>query len=130
MRPVLKRNTSQRTAMEEILRRAERPLGIREILEQGRARVPSLNQATVYRNLKLLVDEGRLIMITHPTLGTLYEQAGKDHHHHFHCRVCDKVFVLPGCPLMEGASSPPGFVTEEHEVYLFGVCAACSTRPV
>jgi Fur family ferric uptake transcriptional regulator len=96
-----------------------------EVLAYGRKRVDSLNQATVYRNLKLLVDDGWLKRVIHPLLGTLYERTGKGHHHHFHCRECNRAFELPGCALKEDGAAPDGFVVEGHEVFLFGVCPSC-----
>jgi Fur family ferric uptake transcriptional regulator len=101
-------------------------LSIDEVLKAGRESVVSLNQATVYRNLKLLVQNGWLIKIHTPELGSLYEKAGKEHHHHFQCRSCDRLFEISGCAFNERGSTPPGFVTEGHEVYLFGICPACN----
>ena len=51
----MKRKTSQRAAIEQVFLPTDRPLGIEEILETGRMAVESLNQATVYRNVKLLL---------------------------------------------------------------------------
>lgn len=93
----MKRKTSQRAAIEQVFCQLDRPLGIEEILETGRMAVESLNQATVYRNVKLLLENGWLKQVCHPSLGTLYERTGKGHHHHFHCRVCNRVYDLPGC---------------------------------
>ena len=122
----MKRKTSQRVAIEQVFQRQDRPLRIDEILSEGRAIVESLNQATVYRNLKLLVDEGWLNQINHPALGTLYERAGKGHHHHFYCRGCNLVFDIPGCALNVDEAAPKGFVVEDHLIYLSGVCPSCS----
>jgi Fur family transcriptional regulator, ferric uptake regulator len=122
----MQRKTSQRAAIEEVFRVADRPLGIEEILQQGRTRVESLNQATVYRNLKLLVEQGWLKPVSHPAMGTLYERAGKGHHHHFHCHDCNRVFELPGCTLNQQTAAPQGFIVEEHDVFLFGVCPSCA----
>lgn len=122
----MKRNTSQRMAIEEVFGRHDRPLGVGEVLAYGRRFVESLDQSTVYRNLKILVASGRLKRLVHPTLGTLYERTGKGHHHHFHCRSCDRAFELPGCALKVDGAAPAGFVVDGHEVFLFGVCAACS----
>lgn len=97
----MKRKTSQRAAIEQVFCQLDRPLGIEEILETGRMAVESLNQATVYRNVKLLLENGWLKQVCHPSLGTLYERTGKGHHHHFHCRVCNRVYDLPGCALNE-----------------------------
>jgi Fur family ferric uptake transcriptional regulator len=121
----MKRRTNQRNAIQQVFLKIDRPLSIDEILETGRRTVSSLNQATVYRNLKLLVQKGWLMKINTPELGTLYEIAGKEHHHHFQCRSCDRLFEISGCAFNESSSIPPGFVTEGHEVYLFGVCADC-----
>ncbi len=121
----MKRKTNQRTAIQDVFIKIDRPLAIGEILISGRETVRSLNEATVYRNLKLLVETGWLKKINTPELGTLYERAGKEHHHHFQCRSCDRVFEISGCSFKEDSSTPPGFVTESHEVYLFGLCSNC-----
>jgi Fur family ferric uptake transcriptional regulator len=123
---MMKRKTSQRDAIEQVFCQENRPLGVGEILRLAQALVESLNQATVYRNLKLLVESGWLKQINHPLLGTLYERTGTGHHHHFHCRVCDRVFELPGCALNENDAAPAGFVTEDHDIFLFGVCPSCA----
>ncbi len=111
-------------AIEHVFRRHERPLGVDEILKYGRKLVESLNQATVYRNLKLLIDDGWLKRISHPSLGALFERTGKGHHHHFHCRECNRAIDLPGCALKEEDAAPDGFIVEDHEIFLFGVYKA------
>ena len=112
-------------AIEQVFIQHDRPLGVDEVLAYGRKLVKSLNQATVYRNLNLLVQDGWLKRLTHTSLGTLYERTGKNHHHHFHCRTCNRAFELPGCALRKKNIAPDGFVVEDHEVFLFGVCPSC-----
>jgi Fur family transcriptional regulator, ferric uptake regulator len=123
---MIKRKTIQRGAIRQILEQSKGPLGVKEVLEAARGFLPGLNQSTVYRNLKVLVEEGRLLKLNHPTLGTLYERAGRVHHHHFYCRICDRVIELQGCGLDESRGMPVGFVAESHEVFLFGVCSSCT----
>ena len=122
----MRRNTTQRKAIEQVFRQNERPLGVDEVLQYGRKLVESLNQSTVYRNLKLLIHDGYLQKISHPSLGTLYERTGKGHHHHFHCRACNRAFEIPGCALNQERAAPNGFVVEDHEIFLFGVCPHCA----
>jgi len=122
----MKRRTIQKTAIEEVFRKQGRPLGVEEILKYGRRIVKSLNQATVYRNLKRLSEEGLVRQINHPSLGTLYELTDKDHHHHFHCHACNRLFELPGCALRDDEIVPPNFHVEDHEIFLFGICPSCS----
>ena len=124
----MRRNTTQRMAIEKVFSEQQRPLGIDDVLKYGRKQVESLNQATVYRNLKILIDDGWLKRISHPILGSLYERTGKGHHHHFYCRGCKRAFDLPGCPLKQENAAPDGFIVEDHELFLFGVCPSCVER--
>ena len=121
----MRRKTNQRNAIQEVFQQKDQPMGVSEILQIGRQSVQSLNQATVYRNLKLLVATGWLRTISTPDLSMLYERAGKEHHHHFQRRSCDHLFELPGCALNDEHPIPPGFVVERHEVLLFGICSSC-----
>ncbi|HEX2967395.1 MAG TPA: transcriptional repressor [Syntrophorhabdaceae bacterium] len=124
----MKRTTAQKNAIMEVFQQLDRPLGIEDILRKGREKVPSLNRVTVYRNIKSFLEGGLLLKINHPTLGNLYERAEKEHHHHFHCRICDQVFEVPCCALKEIDATPEGFFAESHEVFVSGVCSSCSTR--
>jgi Fur family transcriptional regulator, ferric uptake regulator len=125
----MQRKTTQRNAIEQVFFDEDRPLGIDEILRRGRILARTLNRATVYRNLKLLTDKGWLKQINHPVTGTLFERTGKGHHHHFHCHDCNRVFELPGCSLNQQAAAPEGFVVEDHEIFLFGICPSCAAGP-
>ncbi len=122
----MKRITTQRKAIERVFTQYERPLTVDEILAYGRKYVTSLNRATVYRTLKILTEKGWLEKVFHPSFGTLYERSGKDHHHHFFCRECNRAYELPGCALKVDDAAPDGFVVEDHEVFLLGKCSACA----
>lgn len=121
----MKRITAQRRAIESVITKNDRPLTIEEILNYGRETVPSLNIATVYRTLKILLHNGWLEKISHPQVGTFYERSGKDHHHHFYCRKCNRAYELPGCALNADKAAPEGFMVEDHEVFLIGKCPTC-----
>jgi Fur family transcriptional regulator, ferric uptake regulator len=122
----MKRRTTQRAAIERAFLDQDHPLDVADVLRAGRRSVPSLNQATVYRNLGHLVGDGWLRRVNHPALGTLYERTERPHHHHFNCRLCGRVYELPGCALSRKAV-PSGFVPERHEVFLYGRCPSCAT---
>ncbi len=121
----MERNTKQKNAIKNVFLKYTRPLKIQEILDYGKVEVPKLNQATVYRNLDRLIKEGVVVKIEYPQIGTLYELAGKEHHHHFHCIKCDKLHELPGCGIEEDDHAPEGFSVKGHELFLFGTCPDC-----
>ena len=122
----MQRKTRQREAIREVFRKYPRPLRVEEVHEYAGRDVPRLGIATVYRNLKLLVAEGDLVEVAVPELGTMYERAGIGHHHHFYCRSCGKMFDFPGCPIQGRELAPPGYRTDAHELFLFGLCAGCN----
>ncbi len=89
--------------------------------------LPTLGIATVYRFINTFVEKGILVPIV---IGgaTRYESADKNHHHHFYCRQCDRVFCLDDCPLSGSRLAPRGFMVEDHELVVNGFCKACSLK--
>ena len=65
--------------------------------EEAQKIVPRLGLATVYRNIKILCDEGFLREVRIPGEAPRYELEGKGHHHHFYCFRCGRVFEIEGC---------------------------------
>lgn len=124
--PALQRNTRQKSAIRDVFEAMDRPLGPQEVLDHASSHTKGIGIATVYRNIKALVEEGWLTAVDLPGEPSRYEVAGKDHHHHFHCQKCGKVFEVPGCPIHVKPLLPPGFVTTSHEVVLYGRCDVCS----
>lgn len=122
----MERNTRQRGAIRRAFQRANRPLGTEEVLDQARAEVSGLGIATVYRNIRVLLDEGWLTTVELPGEVSRYEVSGKAHHHHFRCQECDRVFETPGCVGSMQSMVPSGFTLREHDVVLYGACADCS----
>ncbi len=122
----LERDTAQRRAIREVINAANGPLGPREILDAARRTVPSMGIATVYRNLKALLQSGWLHVVEAPGEAQRYERAGKEHHHHFSCRSCGRMFEVAGCP--EGLTEivPDGFTLEHHEFFFYGHCEDCT----
>ncbi|MDR7051226.1 Fur family ferric uptake transcriptional regulator [Duganella sp. 3397] len=121
----MERNTRQRTAIHQCITAAGRPLAPQEILEHAQQAVPGIGMATIYRNIKSLLESGEIAAVSLPTGGDRYEVAGHGHHHHFHCRACDKVFEVHACPGDMQKMAPKGFQLESHELTLYGLCDQC-----
>jgi len=126
--PVQRRRTRQRAAIRSVLEQASRPLSIGEVLELAQRAVPGLGIATVYRTVGALVEEGFLAQVEIGGEAPRYEVAGRGHHHHFRCRRCQRVFEMEGCLPDVQRLAPSGFVVEDHEILLFGLCLDCAPR--
>jgi len=98
------------------------------VLDAAQVQVPSLGIATVYRNLKALVEEGALRPVNLPGENPRFELAGHHHHHHFQCRQCDRVFDVHACPGDLSGMAPQGFTVEDHDLTLYGRCKDCAPR--
>ena len=124
----MERSTKQRAAIRAVIDTAKRPLSPQEVLHGARESVTALGMATVYRNLKLLCDDGSVQVVTLPGDSARYESSHHDHHHHFQCHRCGRVFDVHACPGDLENLAPAGFSVERHELTLYGICSECQ-RP-
>jgi len=122
----MQRRTAQRDQIKQAFTQAGRPLGVDEVHAVASRSLPRLGVATVYRAVNDLVEAGWLKPVELPGEPTRYELAGLDHHHHFRCTACDRVFDIEGCAMAAKPHVPRGFRVESHEVILYGRCADCA----
>lgn len=122
----MERKTKQRDAILEALAAEKRPLSAQEILERAQKSIPNLGIATVYRAVREFLESEQITPISLPgDSSQRYEITGKHHHHHFWCRVCERMFEVEGCPGKLNIKVPKGFKTEMHEITFRGLCADC-----
>lgn len=150
----MERHTRQRQAVVDALARSGQALSPQDLLEQAKAAVPSLNLSTVYRQIKGLQDAGQIVRVELPGQPPRFEIAASakaaasvvhehgahetphhahapradaepQHHHHFHCTACDRVYPIHACPGSMDDLAPPGFEVQHHDLTLRGRCASC-----
>lgn len=88
---------------------------------------PSLSLGTVYRNLNVLADEGRIRRMAFPV--ERYD-ADLHAHPHFRCDKCGAVYDMDfpyNSELDRRALETSAHQVEGHEVIFHGVCANCKT---
>jgi Fur family ferric uptake transcriptional regulator len=124
----MERSTRQRTAIHAAIVAAKRPLLPQEILALAQEAVKGLGIATVYRNIKALVDGGEIQTVNLPGDSPRYESSAQSHHHHFQCRQCSQVFDVHDCPGDLRSLAPQGFIVDGHELTLYGRCADCAPQ--
>lgn len=121
----MERSTRQRSAIKEALQAAGRPLLAQEVFELAGHTVPNLGIATVYRNLKAMIEDGSLRQVVLPGENPRFEMGNHGHHHHFQCKQCQKVFDIHSCPSDLAMLAPKGFKVEDHDLTLYGRCKDC-----
>jgi Fur family transcriptional regulator, ferric uptake regulator len=136
---VIERMTRQKQAVVTALKQSERSLLPQEIQMFAQQSVPQLNLSTVYRQLKTLLQEGRIQKVTLPGQAPRFELPSSHfvkgsevsvenrlgHHPHFHCTDCNGVFPLHGCPDGIDRLVPQGFELQTYHLSLEGRCASC-----
>ena len=106
---------------------AQGPMSATELLAKLSEGKPdsAIGIATIYRSLKLGVEEGRLVAVELESGAVRYEPADLEHHHHFLCVECSRAFDLKGCVSDLEDLLPAGFEMTSHEVLLHGKCQDC-----
>jgi Fur family transcriptional regulator, ferric uptake regulator len=124
----MKRDTQQRAAIWNSLVRAGRPLSVHEVFDLARKEISGLGIATVYRNLKDLQSEDKVAQVELPGQPPRWEVTPEEHHHHFLCRNCDRIYEINNCPEDIARLLPEGYTLEEHDILLRGVCRICNKK--
>ncbi len=124
----MQRQTKQRAAIQAAFQTLARPIGPAEILEEAQVAVPAMGLSTVYRAITAMVEEGVITPVELPGEPPRYElsETAQQHHHHFVCDGCQRVFDVFGCPGGMKDMLPEGFALREHEILLRGRCDLCA----
>jgi len=122
--------THQRLEIYRALALSEEHPHAEMIYRRVRKRIPTISRDTVYRNLKMLSEEG-LISIVGMSHERLRFDANMDAHHHFVCIGCGLIrdFCSESLGRMEFPKEAEAFgkpVSLHLEVK--GVCAKCKTH--
>lgn len=121
------RNTRQRQAiLEELQKLASHPTAS-ELYEIVRRRLPRISLGTVYRNLELLAQMGKVHKLATSAAEARYD-GNLASHYHLSCDSCGKIEDLYDIPL-----SVPGNITDSatgweivsHRLEFVGLCPIC-----
>lgn len=121
------KSTKQRNAIYDALANSGRPLSVDEVFKLAKNESIGLGIATVYRNLKTLQEQGRIIKVDLPGQAPRWEVIAS-HHHHFLCRNCDRLFEIYACPENIRQLLPEGYTLEEAYILLRGQCDICTNK--
>ncbi|OWA33060.1 transcriptional repressor [Saccharibacillus sp. O16] len=89
---------------------------------------PSMSVATVYNNLKMLIEAGMIHELTYGDNSSRFD-ANVSEHYHIICEKCGKIedFHHPYLKEVEyAAAQSTGFAVKGHRLEVYGVCKSCS----
>jgi Fur family ferric uptake transcriptional regulator len=124
-----RRLTRQRTLIwRTLLERRGSHLSASEIAKMVRVYNSELHQATVYRTLEALVQEGLLLQTDLGAQHSYYELPAEHRHHHVVCSSCGAVTHIHDAeiqPLLTVVQAASGFTLKAAELTFYGRCATC-----
>lgn len=101
-----------------------------DVLTEAKKRHSGISRATVYRNLDVLAEAGKILRIEMTQGPTRYDHT-LTHHSHAVCRICGKVvdvdITRAGTePEHLVGSGPENFRIESYHLVFEGICDECS----
>lgn len=129
-----RRNTTQRAAIVQVLAGTDEFQSAQDLHGALRAGGSTIGLATVYRALQEMAGGGDLDTVRTSSGEVLYRQCAQPaHHHHLVCRQCGRTQEVEAPTVEKWARSVAaeyGYTDINHELELFGTCAACSAHAV
>lgn len=121
------RQTFQRQVILEELRGTKSHPRAAELYQKVRQRIPTVSFGTVYRNLRMLRDQG---LIQELTLGDEASRWDGNHHQHYHftCHGCGRVLDLemePDPRWEAEVARRTGLAITQHRAEFYGLCPDC-----
>ncbi len=121
-----RRNTQQRKIIYEILKSTDIHPTADWIYSEVRKVIPNISLGTVYRNLKVLKEEGAIIEITDGKQSRF--DARIDNHFHFKCNSCGSIYDIESSEISNLKTEnleKKGFEIETVDITFNGICPKC-----
>ena len=102
------------------------------ILTRAKELMPSINMATVYRNLNVLLENKTIKKIKVLTGSDKYDYIDKEHYHVI-CNKCGKVSdieEIETTQMLKNAEKKIGGKITSHSLTFFGICKNCAEEKI
>jgi len=124
------RSSKQRQRILSILRSTDGHPTASWVYEKLKDEFPSLSLGNVYRNLKILVEQGKIQELKFGSTFDRYD-GNVDLHYHFICDDCGvikDVDIPPVEELDRKVEKQTNFRVNEHRLEFYGICDRCSDQ--
>jgi Fur family peroxide stress response transcriptional regulator len=120
--------THQRQVIYQTLMTLDEHPSPEKVYEKVRRRIPAISLATVYKNLRIFLENGivREVSLHH---GSLRVETRQQPHHHLVCMKCRSITDLEEdalTPVRLRHKLPRGFRVERFAVDILGLCERCA----
>jgi Fe2+ or Zn2+ uptake regulation protein len=124
-----RRNTKQKEVIYQELCRVRSHPSAAKVYLMAQRQLPHLSFATVYRNLKLLKCEGRVLELSCDPRQARYD-ADTSCHHHFFCIQCNQVYDYHASfdrAIKKVFKKQTAHAIHSYAISFYGLCAACKS---
>lgn len=122
------RHSEQREIIYQVVSESCDHPNVETILMRAKEYMPSINLATVYRNLSVLVDQNKIIRLMLSS-GDRFDKTIYPHSH-FYCNKCGSVTDVDHNAVADMVTSieGTGFQIEKVDVMFSGICTKCQNK--
>jgi len=124
------RKSKQREAILRILRGTTSHPTAEWLYERVRQEIPRISLGTVYRNLRLLKQDGKLLELDFAGAQSRFD-GNTQNHYHFMCERCGRIFDVdePVNKAMDDeVAQKTGFKVNDHRLEFRGLCKDCAVK--
>jgi Fur family transcriptional regulator, peroxide stress response regulator len=122
-----RRTSEQREKIFSIIKGSTSHPSAQWIYDAVRKEMPSVSMGNVYRNIRILIEEGRIQGMDTGD-GIEHYEAVTSPHYHFICEKCDLITDI-SMPIMDKLDkkviSKTGFKVKRHRIEFYGLCNNC-----
>lgn len=127
---MLTRNTIQKSIIYETVINMHNHPTAEEIYISINKKYPHISKGTVYRNLNILADNGKINRIEIPNGSDRYD-VRKDIHHHLKCITCNNVYdveIDQKKDIMMNITNKNDFQIDSYQIIFTGKCNNCINK--
>ena len=126
----MRRSTGQRKAILKILMNTRSHPTADDLYDEVRKEIPNISKGTIYRNLKILQEMGKVRELNLDSTKSRFELAIAAHYH-LRCENCSRVLDLDVPILTEldrDVARKTGLRISHHQLEFRGLCHDCQSR--
>jgi Fe2+ or Zn2+ uptake regulation protein len=130
MNPIIRRKSTQREKIYHVIKSSTSHPTAQWVYDQIRKELPSASMGNVYRNIKILIEQGRILSRNFGDDIEHYD-AITNMHYHFICNKCGSIsdFNMPiQTGIEEEAKKRTNNLITGHTIQFFGLCKKCKKK--